>query len=166
MATHEAALDTEAFLCNLSAFLNAFRTVAFRLHGVTENRKGKSASRALKSQLHAHSEISFLRRQRDVEVHEDGTTVHPRFTVHVGDSSVPSRWEPKTGLNTAWSASVFGSRSGPGVVVIRPAESWQFAGNPKNLIEFCYDTLDRMEGFIRQTLTTDPSTSQAASVVG
>jgi hypothetical protein len=165
MTTHEAALDTEAFLSNLSAFLNAFQTAAFRLYGVTENRNGKDASLALQSQLRRHPEIGFLMSQRNVEVHEDGATVHQWFTVHVGDVSVPSLWGPQLGQNTDWLPSSFGSRSGQGVV-IRRAAGWQFAGSPKNLIELCHDTLDAMEGFIRQALPTDPCTTQTASIVG
>lgn len=49
MAEYEKALDIEKFLYYLSAFLSAFRTTAYRLYGVTEDRSGKPASGSLRS---------------------------------------------------------------------------------------------------------------------
>jgi hypothetical protein len=150
MAEHEKALDIEKFLYCLSAFLSAFRTIAYRLYGVTENRKGKQASRALQNQIHIHPEIGFLIQRSNIEVHEDGVLVHQRFTVHV-TASIPDRWKSRWAPDTNKWQSRFTSRYADGVEV-RRAEGWQFAGNPKNLIELCYDALNAMEECARQAL--------------
>jgi hypothetical protein len=49
MAEYEKQLDTEKFLYCLSAFLSAFRTVAYRLYGVAKSRSGKAASTKTRS---------------------------------------------------------------------------------------------------------------------
>ena len=145
MADCEKALDAEKFLYNLSAFMSAFRTAANRLCGVTENKRGEAASRILRSQLHHHPEIGFLLGRSNVEVHEDGVVVHQRYTVHV-TTSVPDRWEP---IWQPESKSRFSD-----VVGIRRAAGWQFLGNPKNLIELCYEALAAIEEYARQALVT------------
>jgi hypothetical protein len=147
MDNHEKALDTEKFLYCLSAFLSAFRTITFRLYGVTEHKHSKEKARLLLSQLKNHPEIGFLMSRRDVEVHEDGAVVFQRFTVHAADP-VPQVMDKYADRF----ASRFGSRYAQGVV-IRRAAGWQFAGNPKNLIELGHDALDAIEVFIRQVLT-------------
>jgi len=148
------ARDTQKFLFCLSAFLNAFRTITFRLYGVTEHKHGRAKARLLLGQLVDHPEIGFLIRQRDVEVHEDGTLVYERFTVHPADT-VPQftdKYTDKYGDKyTDRFASRFGTRTGPSVV-IRYVGGWQFAGNPKNLMELSRDALDAIGGFIREVL--------------
>src|SRR5258708_24702746 len=67
---YELAQDTQKFLFCLSAFLNAFRTITFRLYGVTEHQHDKATAQRLFRQLNDHPEIGFLIRQPDVEVHE------------------------------------------------------------------------------------------------
>jgi hypothetical protein len=158
MAEYEKVLDIEKFLYCLSAFLSAFRTTAYRLYGVTENRKGKSASHALQNQLHTHTEIGFLIQRSNVEVHEDGVLVHQRFTVHV-TASIPDRWKSNWAPDTDRWPNRFTSRFGD-VVGIRRALGWQFAGNPKNLIELCHDALNAMEEYARQALVSAPSATQ------
>ncbi len=158
MADHEELLDTEKFLFCLSAFMSAFRTIAFRLYGVTENRLGEASKHRLKDRLHSHSEVNFLIMRTNVELHEDGAVVFQRYTVHASDS-VPMVAD-RFGRDADRFASRFGSRYGQGVV-IRRAAGWQFAENSKNLIELCHDALEAMEGFIRQVLTTEPSTVQS-----
>lgn len=162
MDYYEKALDTEKFLYCLSAFMSAFRTIVFRLYGVTENRLGKAAEHRLKDQLYSHSEINFLIARTNVELHEDGVVVFQRFTVHASDP-VPSVAD-RFGRDADRFGSRFGSRYGDGVVV-RRAVGWQFAENSKNLIELCHDALEAMEGFIRQVLTTDPSTVRSVGNV-
>src|SRR5271169_5913787 len=85
MADHEATLDSEKFLYCLSAFLNSFRTITFRLYGVLENKSGKASARTLLQELNNHADIGFVMSQRDIEVHEDGAEVIQRFTVHPAD---------------------------------------------------------------------------------
>ena len=151
MAMHDGAHDIDKFLYSLSAFLSAFRTVAYRLYGVTENRKGKSASRAVQDQLHTHAEIGFLIQRSNVEAHEDGVLVYPRFTVRV-TASIPNRWKSKWAPNTSKWQSRFTSRYDD-VVGVRRAPGWQFAGNPKNVADLCSDALTSMEECARSSLS-------------
>jgi hypothetical protein len=157
MANYETAQDIDKFLYCLSAFLSAFRTVAYRLYGVTENRKGNPASLTLQNQLHTHAEIGFLIQRSNVEAHEDSVVVHKRFTVHV-TASIPDRWKSKWAPDTNKWQSRFSSRDGD-VVGVRRAPGWQFAGNPKNLIELCHDALNAMEECARQALAPAASTT-------
>jgi hypothetical protein len=151
MADYEQALDIEKFLYSMSAFMCSFRTIAYRLYGVTENTKGRAASLALRSQLHSHPEIGFLLGRSNVEVHEDGVLVHHRYTVHV-TASIPDRWKSKFDLDK-WQ-SKFKPKYSDGIerVEVRRAAGWQFAGKPKNLIELCDDALDAIEEYARQAL--------------
>jgi len=154
MAEFEKALDIEKFLYCLSAFLSAFRTIANRQYGVTENRKGKPASLALQNQLHTHAEIGFLIQRSNVEVHSDGVLVHQKFKVHV-TASIPDSWKSNWAPDTDRWQDRF-TPSGD-VVGIRRAVGWQFAGNPKDLIELCHDALNAIEEYARQALVSAPS---------
>ena len=159
MTNYEKALEIDRFLYCLSVFLSAFRATAYRLYGVTENRSGTDATRALKDQLHAHPEIGFLIVRSNVEVHEDGAVVHRRFTVHVS-ASIPDGWKSNWGPDTNKWQSSFTSLYGD-VVGIRRAPGWQFAGSPRNLIELCSDALTAMEEYARQALVSAlPSTTE------
>lgn len=155
MAEYEKAKDTEKFLYCLSAFMSAFRTIAFRLYGVAENRHGIPAKHALKSQLHSNQEIAFLLERTNVELHEDGVVVFQRFTVRAADPSPATRERFAGRFVSRW-----GWREGQGAVISR-LDGWQFAENPKNLVELCHDALEAMEMFIRQVLTAEPSGAQA-----
>jgi hypothetical protein len=157
MANYEKAQDIDKFLFCVSAFLSAFRTVAYRLFGVTQNRKGRPASLALQDQLHTHAEIGFLIQRAIVEIHSDGVMVYPRLTVHV-TASIPDRWKSKWVPDTNKWQSRFTSRYGD-VVGVRRAPGWQFGGNPKNLIELCSDALNAMEECARQSLAPAASTT-------
>src|SRR5258708_8627018 len=159
MADHEEKLDTEKFLFCLSAFLSAFRTAAFRLYGVTEHRLGKPASRALQTQVRSHSEIGFLLDRTNVEVHQDGVVVHQLYRKEL-IAEASSRWGPRTvGEPSRW-RSLNRSRYGEAVMA-RRAAGWQFAGNPKNLIELCKDALEAMQGFIVPVIVTAPTVGQS-----
>lgn len=161
MADYEQALDTEKFLYCLSAFMSAFRTVAFRLYGVTENLKGTGAKQTLKDQLHGHPEIKFLIERTNVELHEDGAVVFQRYTMQVSDPE-PVRWRRDTSRDSNRFRSRFGSRYSEAVIV-RQAAGWQFAGSSKNLIELCHDGIEAMEGFITQVLATGPNLQNPVS---
>lgn len=153
MATYERAFETEKFLYCLSAFMSAFRTIAFRLYGVTENLKGAAAKNALRKQLHDHLDIKFLIERTNVELHEDGVVVFQRYHASVSSSeSLP--WGRHLGRRGERFHSRFGSRYSETVIVRQPA-GWQFAGSSKNLIELCHDGLEAMEGFFRQVLATN-----------
>lgn len=160
MAIYEAAPDSEKFLYCLSAFLNSFRTITFRLYGVVENKSGKSAAQNLLRQLRSHLDIGFVMSQRDIEVHEDGVLVFQRFTVHPAapTSEVKGRFASRFVSRWGW-------REGHGIV-IRRAAGWQFERNSKNLIELCHDALEGIKAFIRQALTTDPGGPPGRATVG
>jgi len=152
MADHESANETENFLFCVSAFLSAFRSVAYRLYGVTETQRGKAARVALKNHLHTNQKIGFLIGKSNVEIHEDGVTVWQRYTVSVGDSIAtkwPSRWSRR---RERWS-SRFESRFQETVQTQVTVRDWQFEGNPSNLIMLCHDALDDMGNFIRQNIS-------------
>lgn len=161
MASYEQALDTEKFLYCLSAFMSAFRTIAFRLYGVTENLKGPGAKRTLKCQLHGHAEIKFLIERTNVELHEDGVVVFQRYTTQVS-SPEPSRWRRGSPHDGNRFRSNFGSRYSEAVIV-RQAAGWQFAGSSQNLIELCHDGIEAMERIIRGVLATGPNPQNPVS---
>lgn len=153
MAEHEKAKETDKFLYCLSAFLSAFRTIAFRLYGVVQRRFDGAAKHALKNRLHSHAEISFLIERTNVELHEDGVLVFERFTVHGVD-----HFPRETGRFSGRFRARFGPRLG---IVIHPAEGWQFAENPMNLVELCRDGLEAMESATREVMT-EPSATRGA----
>jgi hypothetical protein len=152
MTAYERTQEIDKFLYCVSGFLSAFRTVAYRMYGVIENKKGKQARRALQNRLHIHPEIGFLIQRSNVEVHEDGVLVYPRFIVQV-TASIPDRWKSKWAADNSKWQSRFTSRFDD-VVGVRRAPGWQFAGNPKNLVDLCCDALTAMEECAQQALAT------------
>jgi len=155
MAEHELAGKTENFLFCLSAFLSSFRSVAFRLYGVTETQRGPAAKSALRSQLHTHPQIGFLIRKSNVEIHEDGATVRQRYTVTVGDS-ISTKWPARWTHQTERWPSRLGSRYNETAQTHVVHTGWQFEGNQENLIALCHDALNEMESVIRQNTSVGP----------
>jgi len=150
MLRHEQAGVADKFGYCLSAFLNSFRTVTFRLYGVVENISGKSAAENLLRQLRAHPEIGFLMKRRDVEVQEDGTVIFERFTVHVvarDSNSFEGRFASRF-------TSGFEPRFNHGVEV-RHTGGWQFMESPRSITELCRDALEQLEPFVRKAITAD-----------
>ena len=147
VANHENDPTPGEFLTSLSAFLSAFRTIGNRLCGVVRHKHGKAKAQWLNGQLKNHPEIGFLIEQRDIEVHGNGATVFPRFAIH----PAPLASQLRNKYNDRY-ADRFASRFAPAGVGIRFIGGWQFAGNPKNLIELGHDALDAMEVVIRQAL--------------
>jgi hypothetical protein len=159
MTESEHAKETQDFLYYLSAFMAAFRTVAYRLYGVTENRSGISAKLALRDKLHGHPEINFLLASTNVELHEDGVMVFPRFTVRSAG--------PGTEAADRFASrflSRYGWRQGHGVV-IEQTGGWQFDGNPKNIHDLCEEALEAIKVFLRQALE-GPKATPAQPTVG
>jgi hypothetical protein len=163
MADYEEKLDCEKFLYCLSAFLSAFRTVAFRSYGVTEDKFGKSASHALQLQFRNHPEIGFLLSRTNIEVHEDGVIIHQQYTMEVVEKASP-RWGSRTAPEPTRWRSLNKSRYGEAVVV-RRATGWQFAGNRKNLIELCRDALAAMQGFVVPVVVTVQSAGESRTAL-
>jgi hypothetical protein len=153
MAKYESTLDSEKFQYCLSAFLSSFRTCAFRCYGVTEHKRGKLASHALRLQLQNHSEIGFLLSRTNVEVHEDGVVVQRLYTSEVIEPTSP-RWPSRTAPEPSM-RNLNKSRYGDAVIV-RHAAGWRFEGNSKNLIELCHDALEAMRKFVAPVLVNDP----------
>jgi len=93
-AGYELAQETEKFLHCLSAFMSGFRTIHNRLCGVTENKYGVETKEDLLKKLESHADISFLIKCSNIEVHEDGVIVHPRYRIHASDA-LSDRWKSK-----------------------------------------------------------------------
>jgi hypothetical protein len=152
MAEYEKAKDIEKFIYCLSAFLCAFRTIVGRLIGVVETVSGKESKKKLWSRLQSERDIWFLKDVTDLEVHGDGPTVWPKYTVHVLSSVRESHYR---GRPRQRFASRFEGRFHPRVEsqhVDVQIENWQFEGHPKNLIELCRDSLGELEAIVRKEL--------------
>jgi len=57
MSEHERAGDTDKFMFSLSAFLKSFRSIAYRLYGVTEKQSDRDQMKALEKQLNDHRRL-------------------------------------------------------------------------------------------------------------
>jgi hypothetical protein len=156
MADYESTGDVQKFLYSLSAFLSAFRSIAFRLYGVTGVQHGNAAKRSLQVQLHAHPKIGFLIDRSNVEIHEDGVKVWQRYRVSIGDS-MNSDWPPRWGQRPDRFASPFEPRFHRSVQQpVTTVVDWQFDGHSSNLIELCHDALKDMDRIIRQNISVGP----------
>jgi hypothetical protein len=155
MADYESVRETENFLYCLSAFLSAFRSITYRLYGVTEKQKGKAAKVTLRKELELHPQIGFLIGRCNVEVHEDGVKVWQRYTVSVGDL-ISDRWPPRWVRKTERWPPHFQPRFQQSVRTHTTVVDWQFDGYPSNLIALSHDALNEMENFIRQNISVVP----------
>src|SRR5437016_13195392 len=72
MADYESAEGIENFLFCFSAFLSAFRSIAYKLYGVTEKQRGKDEKITLKKELHKHPQVGCVIGSSNVEGHGDG----------------------------------------------------------------------------------------------
>jgi hypothetical protein len=152
MADYERGGETQKFLHCLSAFLSSFRSIAYRLYGVTEAQRGKAAKIALRDQLHAHPKIGFLIGRSNVEIHEDGVKVWQRYNVSVGDS-IRTKWPPRWSRRTERWPPRFEPRFRQTVQTQVTVVDWQFEGYHSNLIELCHDALNEMEHFMRENIS-------------
>jgi hypothetical protein len=162
MADHEQALATEGFFFGVSAFLSAFRSIAYKLYGVTENKLGKQAKVDLMRDLHTHPLIGFLIESSNTEVHSDGVRLWQRYTIHY-EERIPSRWGSRF-IRKPRFASRFKTPY-KGLKVSYRAIDWQFEERPTNLIELCHDALDAIEEFARQVLNAEPVATQGPTDV-
>jgi len=152
MEDHAHSHDVEKLLYCLSAFLSSFRSAYYRLIGVVHAVNGDTAWRRLKIQLESEADIEFLKDRTNLEVHGDGAIVWPRYYMSVERSmhySNDKRW-PRERFPSRFE-SHFKPRFGTNTVRAEIV-SWQLQGNPKNLIELCFDTLARLEEIYRQEL--------------
>lgn len=155
-AEFELGQETEKFLNCLSAFMSGFRTVHNRLCGVAENKQGVAAKENLLKILESHTDISFLIECSNIEVHEDGVVVHPRYRIHAS-GPLYNRWKSKFEPAQSKWVSRFNSRFDVHGVVIQEAKGWQFSGNSKNALELCRDALNAIEEYSRQAVTESGS---------
>ena len=146
MDAHDRAGEIEKFKYVLSAFLKSFRSIGYRLCGVTKNT-------ALLNQLKAHPGIAFLYDKANLEVHGDGPTIWKRFNVEVADtlqerwstrwhSRVLNRWMPRY-------QSRFNSVVQTQVVV---GTDWQFSDHSSNLLTLCRNGFVEMESAVKQNI--------------
>lgn len=149
MTDHEG--EPEKFGFCLSAFLSAFRSIAYQLIRYTKITRGQQAKEGLKGLLDSRPNIDFLKQARDVEVHQDGVTILRTFSFPVSEA-IPerwrSRWDPKPGR---WD-----SRSAPARTQLRH-RGWQFADHTAHdVIGLCSHSMDEVEEIVRQTLAIPP----------
>ncbi|PYT45012.1 MAG: hypothetical protein DMG45_02765 [Acidobacteria bacterium] len=160
MADYESAEDIENFLFCLSAFLSAFRSIAYKLYGVTEKQRGKTAKITLKKELHTHPQVGFLIGRSNVEVHADGVKVWQRYNLSIGDS-ISGAWTHDAELFEDQSEMCRPPRFQPrfqrsAKTQVATVVDWQFEGHQSNLIGLCHDALNEMENFIRQNISVAP----------
>jgi hypothetical protein len=155
MAQLERCGHTEQFLHSLSAFLESFRTIANRLYGVVESQSGRSAMKALESQLNRHPQIGFLIDRAILEAHGNGAVIWKRYNISVSETmqKYPSRLRSRFGDATRWVR--FRSRFEPAVVQTQAVvgADWQFAGNSANLLELCRIGLDEIEELVKKSIS-------------
>jgi hypothetical protein len=132
----------------LSAFLSAFRSVGYRLNGILGNARTKVLERELEL---LHPDIWFLLDMRNFEVHGDGPTVWPRFTLTIspGSGRWASRWSRRA--RPAFAASRFRPRLSTEGIKTKII-GWLFEGHPKDVIDLCRESLDRLEDVARREL--------------
>jgi hypothetical protein len=152
MAEHELAMNIEKFMYCVSAYLSSFRTIIYRLAGVTNTCKGKAAQDKLWAQLESREDVWFLKDATDLEVHGDGPKIWQHYTVNVSNSV--ARGKSGTRLTSRRFVGRFrGGRFSSGNEVHQSRGStkhWQFEGHPKNLFELCRTSLDEMEALFRK----------------
>ncbi len=143
--------DPEKFGFCLSAFLSAFRSIAYRLARYTKITQGVQARNGLMALLGSQPDIAFLTQARNVEVHEDGVVISRMFSYSFADSDPErwrSRWDP---WPNRWE-----SRPGPPQVQLRH-RWWQFANRTaQDLVDLCSACLNETEEIVRQTLASTP----------
>ncbi len=146
MGTHDKAGETEKFKYALTAFLQSFRSIGYRLCGVTKNN-------ALLSQLKAHPTIAFLYDKANLEVHGDGPTIWKRFNIQIADNMRehwPTRWRPR--FVDRWMAryqSRFNSTLQTQAVM---GTDWQFSDHSSNLLTLCRNGFVEMESAVKQNI--------------
>jgi hypothetical protein len=147
MAEHENATDHEKFLFNVSAFMSAFRTVAYRLYGVTEKKGGKAAKEALEYRVQNCAQVDFLISRTNLEMHGDGTVVLRKYMLKKIPGQIGRR--PRTRFESREKSrwpNVHGVR-------VRQTDGWQFIENPQNLIVFCTEALAAMDTVVEEILS-------------
>jgi len=157
MSEHEKAGDTDKFMFSLSAFLKSFRSIAYRLYGVTENQSDRDQMKALEKRLNDHPHIGFLIDRANLEVHGDGAVIWKRFNISVSDD-MQQKWPPRLrsrfGDATRWMPR-FRSRFEPATVRTQTVagSDWQFAGNAEGLLELCRNGLDEIEELVKKDIS-------------
>jgi hypothetical protein len=155
MSEHERAGDTDKFIFSLSAFLKSFRSIAYRLYGITENQSDRDQMKALEKQLNDHPQIGFLIDRANLEVHGDGAVIWKRFNISVSDDmqqKYPPRLQSRFGGPTRWMPR-FRSRFEPVTVPTQTVagSDWQFAGNSGGLLDLCRNGLDEIEELVKKS---------------
>ena len=146
MVEHENATDQEKFLFNVSAFMSAFRTVAYRLYGVTQTRAGKAAKEALECRVENCAQVDFLIGRTNLEMHGDGTVVLRKYVLEriPGQSGRRPRTRFESREKSHW-PNVHGVR-------VRQTDGWQFFEHSKDLIMFCDEALVMINTFVDDSL--------------
>lgn len=147
MKESQQAHNGTVFGYYLSAFLNAFRSTAYRLYGVTRTRNGEAAKTALKKQLHTNPQIGLLLSKSNVEIHENGVVIWQNNKIMVVpkiEERWPSRFKDRFHEPERWQARW---QSLETKLVFR---GWQFVGEPPNLVELCRGGLQELEKYAQR----------------
>ncbi|HKV24659.1 MAG TPA: hypothetical protein VJN93_08725 [Candidatus Acidoferrum sp.] len=155
MSAHESAEETDRFWFSLSAFLKSFRSIAYRMYGVTETQTDRDQMKALERQLNAHPRIGFLIDSANLEVHGDGAVIWKRYNISIPESMQKHRprLSPRFGDATRWKrlASPFEPVAVQTQMVV--GTDWQFAGNSASLLELCHIALDEIKDLVIKSIS-------------
>ncbi len=137
MSSYEHSGQIKSLLYCLSAFLSAFRSIIFRLSGVTSHPPYVGAKTLLKAYLQAHPQVTFLRDASNVEVHEDGVTVWPQFRLGDYAQGRPGPLELHFFPQMASQVRVVGLRL-------------QNQKSDLHLLEYCRNAVSLLEDFMKK----------------
>jgi hypothetical protein len=128
MADYEKT-DPEKFSFCVSAFLCAFRSLQFKLLDVVKKQQGEAAHSTIKRKLDTHTEINFLTKRRNLEIHGDGVPLYQLRMLYPEDLK-----QDRTPV-----------RIDPNIL------SWRIDDHPENPVVLFHNTLNALEQIVRET---------------
>lgn len=157
MTDADAKSDHQPFGYYLSAFLNAFRSIAYRAFRFTARAHGRPARDKLKAKVEAAADLKFLTEARDVEVHQDGVTLVlvPKLGIGPADF-VLDRWPDRFTKFVPRTTFKYDSKYNkwPTRTVHQPRTlHWRFGDRlGHDSITFCAKAVDELERLVREAI--------------
>ena len=158
MTEADAKSDHQPFGYYLSAFLNAFRSIAYRFFAFTARTQGRPARDQLRAKVQADGDLQFLTDARDVEVHQDGVTLVlvPKLGLGPADLVV-NRWPDrftKFVPRTTFKYNDSKYDKWPTRTVHQPRTlHWRFGDRlGHDSITFCANAVDELERLVREAI--------------
>jgi hypothetical protein len=152
--------DNQPFGYYLSAFLNAFRSIAYRAFRFAARTQGGPARDELKAKIKAAADLQFLTHARDVEVHQDGVTLVlvPKFGIGPADVVLdrwPDRFNPKVFPRTIEYGDAKYNKW-PTRIVHEPwTLHWRFGDRlGQDIVSFCAKAVAELERLVREAIDT------------